>query len=282
MRKGGRDMPQDLIQVNDRFPHACLISAPGRDIALQRAKELAMAAVCSGTGRKPCGQCRDCRKAASGVHPDVIIVSRLTDDKGKPRQNITVDQIRALSADAVVLPNEAQRKVYILDEAETMNPAAQNAALKLLEEPPAGAVFLLCTTRPMQLLATVRSRCAAVKLNGAADTTEETDGAAELASGYLRAVNSRDEAQILRWCVQNENLDARTAAAFLDEVRARLADMLCGREKCGRFTHSDMMGLYRLCDRCTGYLKVNTNVKQIFGLLAVCALPDGNRGNSID
>ena len=187
----------------------------------------------------------------------------------------------ALSADAVVLPNEAARKVYIIEQAETMNPAAQNAALKLLEEPPAGAVFLRCTTRPMQLLETVRSRCALVKLTGE-DAGTVTDESAELARGYLKAVNTGDAAQVFRWCARNENLDPQAMAAFLEALRARLTDMLCRREKSGRLSAAELMALCALSDRCTQYLKVNTNVKQLFGLLAVDALPDGNRGNAID
>ncbi len=271
------------IQANagDRIPHACLICAPTEEAALQKAKALAAAAVCSGTGKKPCGVCRDCRKVEAGVHPDVVMIGRLTDDKGKQKQNITVDQIRELSADAVVLPNEAARKVYILDEAETMNPAAQNAALKLLEEPPAGVLFLLCATKPMQLLATVRSRCAAVKL-ASAEADAPPEEALTLAVGYLKAVNTLDAAQLFRWCSQNEGIDAQTMAAFLDALRERLADMLTGRVKGGRLTRADMLRLYELAERCTAYLKVNTNVKQLFGLLAVDALPVGNRGNAID
>jgi DNA polymerase III delta prime subunit len=212
----------------------------------------------------------------------VITLTRAVDEKGKQKQNITVDQIRALSADAIVLPNEAKRKVYIIDGAETMNPAAQNAALKLLEEPPAAVVFLLCTVRPMQLLETVRSRCALVKLQGAEDPEGPDEAAQELAAGYLKAVNTRDDAQILRWCVQNENIDAQAMAAFLEAVRLRLSDMLCLRLKSGRLSRAELLALYRLSERCTQYLKVNTNVKQLFGLLAVDALPDGNRGNAID
>jgi DNA polymerase III, gamma/tau subunits len=275
-------MPQDNIGKDGRIPHACLICAPTQELSLKRARMLAMAAVCSGEGKKPCGVCRDCRKAEAGIHPDVITVSRPADDKGKRKQNITVDQIRALSADAVVLPNEAQRKVYILDEAETMNLAAQNAALKLLEEPPAGVVFLLCAVRPMQLLETVRSRCAMVKLSGETDEDVAEDEANALAAGYLKAVNTRDEAQIFRWCSQNENLDAQAMAAFLEALRGLLADLLCLRKKGGRLSRAELLGLCALADRCTQYLKVNTNTKQLFGLLAVDALPDGNRGNAID
>ena len=276
-------MAQNTANDGERIPHACLICAPSGEAALNTAKELAARAVCSGEGpSKPCGVCRDCRKVAAGIHPDVITLSRAVDDKGRQKQNITVDQIRALSADAIVLPNEAKRKVYIIDEAETMNPAAQNAALKLLEEPPAAVVFLLCTVRPMQLLETVRSRCALVKLQGAEDPEGPDEAAKELAAGYLKAVNTRDDAQILRWCMQNENIDARAMAAFLEALRLKLADMLCMRIKSGRFSRAELLGLYRLSETCTQYLKVNTNVKQLFGLLAVDALPDGNRGNAID
>ena len=276
-------MAQSTAKDSERIPHACLICAPSTEAALEKARELASRAVCSGEGLlKPCGACRDCRKVAAGIHPDVITLTRAADDKGRQKQNITVDQIRALSADAIVLPNEAKRKVYIIDGAETMNPAAQNAALKLLEEPPAAVVFLLCTVRPMQLLETVRSRCALVKLQGAEDPEGPDEAAQELAAGYLKAVNTRDDAQILRWCVQNENIDAQAMAAFLEAVRLRLSDMLCLRLKSGRLSRAELLALYRLSERCTQYLKVNTNVKQLFGLLAVDALPDGNRGNAID
>ena len=78
---------------------------------------------------KPCGVCRDCRKVAAGIHPDLITVRRLEDDKGRPRREIVVDQIRAVNQAAWILPNEAQRKVYLIAEADKMNPAAQNAAL---------------------------------------------------------------------------------------------------------------------------------------------------------
>jgi DNA polymerase III delta prime subunit len=276
-------MAQSTAKDSERIPHACLICASSAEAALDKARELASRAVCSGTGLlKPCGACRDCRKVAAGIHPDVITLTRAADDKGRQKQNITVDQIRALSADAIVLPNEAKRKVYIIDGAETMNPAAQNAALKLLEEPPAHVVFLLCTQRPMQLLETVRSRCAMVKLKGAEDEAGPDEAAMELAAGYLKAVNTRDEAQIFRWCAQNEGIDAQTMGDFLTALRERVTDMLCLRQKSGRLSSAELFALCKLAERCTRCLKVNTNVKQLFGLLAVDALPDGNRGNTID
>lgn len=260
-----------------RIPHACLICAPTEEAAFQKARSLAAAAVCSGDGPKPCGVCRDCRKVAADIHPDVITIRRPTDDKGKPKQNIRVEQVRAMIADASLLPNEAAQKVYIIREAETMNSSAQNAALKLLEEPPAGVSFLLCTVNDQLLLPTVRSRC---ELITAVEEDKPADGETEaLAAAYLKAVAAGDEAQLLRWCAANDELDGRTATAFVLQVKLLLTDMLCGRRKSGGLQKTELMRLCTLMDRCTQYLKVNTGVRQLFGLLAVQSLPDsGNRG----
>ncbi len=269
--KGWDGMAQSASIESGRLPHACLISAASREEALREARRLAAAAVCSGAGDKPCGTCRDCRKALSGVHPDIITVARPVDDKGKQKAQITVDQIRALSADAIVLPNEAERKVYILDEAETMNPAAQNAALKLLEEPPAGAVFLLCTVNPQLLLPTVRSRCAQLHIGASAADTAD-DAVKTLAAGYLKALGAGDEAQLLRWCAANEGVDGRTFAAFCVEARRLLTDALCCRSSLKGLTRGDMLRLCGLMETLIRYQKVNTGVKQLFGLLAVDSL----------
>ena len=67
------------------------------------------------------------------------------------------------------MPSEAQRKVYVLRQADTMNPAAQNALLKLLEEPPRSASFILAAERAESLLPTVRSRCEVIRCNSEAD-----------------------------------------------------------------------------------------------------------------
>lgn len=265
-----------------RLSHAYLISAPDMQAALSQAGELAAAAVCTGGGKKPCHQCRACHKVAEHIHPDVITLARLEDDKGRPKREIGVDQIRQVIGDAYVLPNEAERKVYIIEEAETMNTAAQNAALKLLEEPPRGVIFLLCTSNPEQLLPTVRSRCA--ELNRNVGRREQDGDAVKLARAYVKTVASGDRAKILRWCTENEGLDNRGAAAFADCVQELLADMLCERESRMGLTEENLLALLALIGRCGAYLKVNTGVKHIFGLLAVDspANGSGNRGKDID
>ena len=129
---------------------------------------LARALVCSGDGPVPCGVCPNCRKALAGVHPDIIYV-------GADGSDINVGAVRAIRSDAYIRPNEAPRKVYVLERAHTMNQSAQNALLKLLEEGLAYAAFLLLTENAGALLPTVRSRCELLSLS---PVTEEEARAA--------------------------------------------------------------------------------------------------------
>ena len=254
-----------------------LICAASIDRAMAAAGDIAAAAVCSGPEPRPCRQCRHCRKAAQGIHPDIITVDRLEDDKGRPKREIGVDQIRALAADACILPNEAGRKVYIIREAETMNIPAQNAALKLLEEPPLGAVFLLCTTNPSQLLPTVRSRCTQIICG--TESGERDEELEALAEAYIKAVASGSRAKLFGWCSANEAMDGRRAAQFVDCALERLGDMLCGRKKDLGLSQKQMLDICALLQRCAAYLRLNVGGKHIFGLLAVDSISGGgNRG----
>jgi len=124
----------------------------------ETANELAMAALCSAPDKKPCLSCIHCDKAKRGIHPDIIIISRIDD-----KREILIDQIRAIKKDVFIMPNEASKKVYIINDADTMNQNAQNAFLQMLEEPPAHAIFVLKAANPASLLPTVRSRCVDLK-----------------------------------------------------------------------------------------------------------------------
>lgn len=250
--------------------HAYLISSSARADAVRAAKMLAGAAVCLAGHDVPCGVCRGCRKAASGSHPDIIPVVRQTDRNGNLRRELTVDQIRELAADAQVLPNEAERKVYIIEEAELMNLNAQNAALKLLEEPPATVIFVLCAVNPNQLLETVRSRCLTLSVAGGEEAADEDSR--KLADGFLTAVRSGDRIRLYRWLAKNELNKIDLTTDFIEAALQRTADMLCGRASCGNLMPEQQMQLYRLLSQCADYLKVNVNPKHIFSLLAAGAL----------
>jgi DNA polymerase-3 subunit delta' len=100
-----------------------------------------------------CGKCAACTRIARGVHPDVLLIE--PGDSG----SIKIDPIRDAIDRASYRPFEGRRRVVIIDEADALVSQAQNALLKTLEEPPSASVFILVTSRPDALLATVLSRC---------------------------------------------------------------------------------------------------------------------------
>ncbi len=250
----------------EKLSHAYIVSSASESVSRDKALELASKMLCSGTGKRPCGVCPNCRKVKAGVHPDLTFVSRLADDNGNKKREIMVDQIRDMAADAYILPNEAAGKVYIIEEAETMNERAQNAALKLFEEPPANVSFILCATNPERFLITVRSRCVLVRCN--AEDEEESSELAALADEYITHIINGNAAELTAWCMENEKLDSRKLREFLHCVKRKLIEML-------RFTEGKkrIMDNIGLIDRCLEYQTVNTSVKHIFGLLAVKSLP---------
>ncbi len=153
---GNRAVKRQLeAQANGRgLAHAYILSGPEGSGKHTLARIISAALVCTGGGEVPCGGCAACRKGKEGIHPDVIRVSVPAD-----KREITVGQARQLQRDAYIRPNEADRKVYVIEQADLMNPNAQNALLKLLEEGPDYAAFLLLAENPGALLPTVRSRC---------------------------------------------------------------------------------------------------------------------------
>ena len=148
--------------------HAYLISGPAGSGKETLARLMAAAMVCTGGGERPCGTCPACKKARANIHPDITLAAPL---EGK--REILVDQIRQIRADAYIRPNEAERKVYIIKDAQTMNPSAQNSILKLLEEGPVYAAFLLLCDNPGALLPTIRSRCEGLALSPVSEEEAE-------------------------------------------------------------------------------------------------------------
>ena len=260
-----------------RLAHATIVSAPTMEESLRRAERLAAAVQCLSDGPRPCGVCRACRKSSAGIHPDIIRISRLTDDKGKQKKELLIDQIRALALDAVVLPNESERKVYILADADSMNLAAQNAALKLLEEPPKGVYFLLCVTNPARLLPTVRSRCAEIGDN-AGEQTQDPEALAR-AEDFLRLVAKGDRAGLFAFT--GGEMDRAALDGFLEAASGSVAEQILGRADAQGLPRQELLRLRALLERCRDYSKVNTGIKLILGLLAVDAIADEEKQRSI-
>ena len=194
----------ELETARRGLSHAYILSGQRGSGRHTLARLLCAALVCTGAGERPCRNCTPCRKVQQGIHPDV----RWVGDDGK---DITVGQVRALRSDAYIRPNEAQRKVYVIENAQTMNASAQNAMLKLLEEGPAYAAFLLLTDNAAALLPTVRSRCEVLALS---PVTQEQ------ALSWLReAYPDRPAAQLQALAGRCEGLLGR-AVAELEGVQA--------------------------------------------------------------
>lgn len=137
--------------------HCYVLSGPAGSGKKTLARIMAAAMECTGSGQKPCGQCPHCHKIFGEGHPDVIWVD-------SDKATLPVKAIREkLIEDAYIMPNEGVRKIYIIPRAQDMQSAAQNALLKILEEPPAYCSFLLLTNASEKLLGTIRSR--SVELN---------------------------------------------------------------------------------------------------------------------
>ncbi len=166
-----------------QFHHGMLLTGRSgigkREFALQYCQYL----LCDQTSpdqRQPCSDCRNCRLFAAGTHPDFhvltaqaeavngrsTLISRYSDRyhdsrdrKAKPGQIISIDQIRLLIDRFATHSHISANRVALILPADAMNINAANALLKLLEEPPSGALLVLVTAEPDRLPATIRSRC---------------------------------------------------------------------------------------------------------------------------
>jgi DNA polymerase-3 subunit delta' len=168
-----------LVDQLGRLPHALLLhGAPGVG-KLALAERFAQLLLCEDRkqGTQPCGVCSGCRWFLGGNHLDVRYLEPETlarnqpaaeegeEEKakeGKPSNQIKIDQTRALGDFVHVVSHRGGQRVAIIHPAEDMNTATANSLLKILEEPPASAFFLLVSHRPARLLPTIRSRCVPV------------------------------------------------------------------------------------------------------------------------
>ncbi len=141
-----------------RLSHAYLFHGSQGTGKRTLARTFAQALLCTGE-EKPCGRCSHCVKFERGAHPDFTVVQKPPD-----KNFILVDQIRALRESVFIRPNEADRRVVLIENAEQMNPAAANALLKVLEEPPSYTVFLLTANNRDLLPETIASRCVCLEV----------------------------------------------------------------------------------------------------------------------
>ncbi len=141
---------------SSRVAHAYLFDGPSGVGKRSAAIGLALALACPREPGHGCGACDVCRRVLAGIHPDVISL-------GPDGTQIKIDQTRDLCVLAATRPHEAPARVVIVDPADALNDSASNSLLKTLEEPAPGTHFVLVTSAPDRLLATIRSRTQRVR-----------------------------------------------------------------------------------------------------------------------
>ncbi len=155
--------------IGKDFPQSVLFSGPRGTGKTSAARIVAKGLLCeknNGVFSEPCNECETCRSITDGNFVDVVEI-----DAASHRG---IDDIRSLRSEIMLSPLSAKRKIYIIDEVHMLTTEAANALLKTLEEPPAHVVFLLATTDPQKLPATVLSRLIKIPFHKA--TAQEVEG----------------------------------------------------------------------------------------------------------
>lgn len=233
----GHDLLDRSLE-SGRIHSAYLVSGPA-DLARGVAARFARAAVCSGAA-KPCEDCAACHRSSEreaieldglgkkgpflrhiGDHADLLWVERGPDDT-----RVRIGQIRALQHALRLRTTEGGRRIVVVADAEWLNQEAQNALLRLLEEPPPQTTLVLVASTSAGLLATVRSRCQRVPLRAAVrDPLADLDNAELLRR--LEAIESASVPELLDWA--EEYRGARADAALRVERLLELANAWLAR-----------------------------------------------------
>jgi DNA polymerase-3 subunit delta' len=137
--------------LSGKLSHALLLGGEKGIGKKTLADEICKIIVCE-NDKKPCGNCNPCRKIEKGIHPDIFKIN----PSGKTQMKL--EDIKVIFDRVYLKPNDAEYKVFIINQAEKMSSKVQNALLKIIEEPPEDAFFIFLCQNPSSLLPTVRSR----------------------------------------------------------------------------------------------------------------------------
>ncbi len=197
----------------DKVSHAYILEGEEGSGKMTMAEAFAMALQCEKGGKDACMNCPSCRQTLTRNHPDIIFLQQTKE------KLISVEDIRQQVNNTITIkPYGNKKKVYIIEHAERMNDAAQNALLKTIEEPPAYAVVILLTTNKELLLPTIRSRCVAMQMHPVPD---------ELVCQYLQTVLgvSEDQASLCAAFAQGNIGKAANLSGSEDFMQIKLATL---------------------------------------------------------
>jgi len=151
-----------------KLPHGLLLVAPNQSGKSIFAIQLAKSILCHQSTEQleyACGQCKSCLLVEAGSHPDLSDVDCLTDNKGKQKKSIGIDQIRQLTSKLAETSQLNGWRIAIIASVEKMTRGAFNAILKTLEEPGDKTLVLMLANSLQQVPATIKSRCQLLRLS---------------------------------------------------------------------------------------------------------------------
>ncbi len=154
----------NFIKLN-KAGHAYIFTGPEGVGKMKTALAFASALMCDDFQGDSCGKCKNCRLTFGSAHPDLKVADYSVDSDGKVKASISVDAVRELKTDIYLKPFYAKRKIYILDNADKLTTEAQNALLKVFEEPPEYATVILICHNISKILSTIISRAVLVKFS---------------------------------------------------------------------------------------------------------------------
>jgi DNA polymerase III subunit delta' len=218
---------------SDRLPHGIIFAGPVGVGKATTAAFLSQLFLCEKpSGDLPCGTCASCKAMLAGGHPDYHVITkeliRYHDKTGKSKGiDLSIHVIRPEVVDKAARKSAMGRgKVFIIEQADLMNPPAQNALLKTLEEPPGRSLVVLITEQIGQMLPTIRSRCQMIRFGQLSEATVSREliargietklaqKAARISEGSLGAA--------LRW-VEDGVIDS------VDQLLRQLDEIFAGR-----------------------------------------------------
>ncbi|MES1197180.1 MAG: DNA polymerase III subunit delta' [Pseudomonadota bacterium] len=178
-----------------RMHHAWLLAGPkglGKATLAYRMARIALGA--KHAGKRPLDVDPEdpiARRIAAMSHPDLFVLKRGLNERGRPRRDIAVDEARGLGGFFALAPAEGGMRVAIIDAVDDLNRNSANAILKTLEEPPTRSVLLLVCHAPGAALATIRSRCRRLALRPLTDDDVKTALGAEADASLVRLARGR-------------------------------------------------------------------------------------------
>ena len=278
---------------NDRIHSAYLLSGAGsepREAALRFARGI----VCRGATPRPCEGCDGCRRSQPrdeialdgtgkkgplyrhiGDHADLFFIERGSDDT-----RVRIGQVRALQQALRLRPSEGGRRAVVIADAEWMNQEAQNALLRLLEEPPPDTTLVLVATSSAGLLATVRSRCQRVAFRGRDAQALDADERADLEARF-ESIGAAKLPDLLDWAEEYRGPRAIAASRVttLLQIGSGLLRERVGRRVAAGFAEiSPALSAQRVLSECRKSLVQRNANPQMVAERALLALQSGLDG----